>query len=391
MSLRLSSRLPGQLAANALAAARERYAGRFVDLTATNPTLCGFTYPADVLQQLSDPRALHYLPAPAGLVSAREAICRLYEQEGVRLAPEQVLLTASTSEAYTFLFKLLCDPGEAVLVPTPSYPLFEHLARLEGVQALPYHLVEEEGWGIDLGEMAAAPASVRAAVVVHPNNPTGSPVSEGDAAALAELCWHRGWALIADEVFLPFPLEVSAPLVSFSRREAPLTFVLNGLSKLAGLPQLKLAWVVTLGPAAEREAALTGLEFIADTFLSVATPVQLALPRLLAAAPWVRRQILSRCYANLHELRRCLAPLPAVTVPPVGGGWSAVVRVPNLGSDEQLVLHLLERFGVAVYPGYFFDFRRDGYLVVSLLPQAELFAAGAARLAAGLAAWLAQP
>lgn len=383
-----SRRVPDQLAPNRVTIARQRCAGNFIDLTVSNPTECGFDYPPDLLLPLAEPAGLSYRPDPLGLASAREAVSSLSGELGAPVDPAHIVLTASTSEAYALLFKLLCDPGDAVLVPTPSYPLFEHLARLEGVRALPYSLREEGGWSLDLDELSTAPLDVRAVVIVHPNNPTGSLVRQEDAAALENLCATRGWALIVDEVFLSFPLEAASLPRSFAGRERALTFTLGGLSKLAALPQLKLAWIITSGPSPAREAALERLEFIADTFLSVATPVQHALPQLLQHGARVQDQILARCRHNLDEVRRHLACLPAATVPRVEGGWSAVVRVPALGSEEDLVLSLLEEFGVAVHPGYFFEFPRDGYLVASLLPAPEEFLLGAQRLAAGLGAWL---
>ncbi len=383
-----SRRVPDQLAPNRITIARQRCAGNFIDLTVSNPTECRFDYPPDLLPPLAEPAGLSYRPDPLGLVWAREAVSALSGELGAPVDPAHIVLTASTSEAYTFLFKLLCDPGDAVLVPTPSYPLFEHLARLEGVRALPYALCEEGGWSLDLDEFSTAPPEVKAVVIVHPNNPTGSLVREEDAAALESLCATRGWALIADEVFYSFPLETASIPRSFARCESTLTFTLGGLSKLAALPQLKLAWIITSGPPPARRAALEKLEFIADTFLSVATPVQHALPSLLQHGARVRDQIRHRCRHNLAELRRLLALLPAVSVPAVEGGWSAVVRVPSLGSEEDLILSLLEQFGVAVQPGYFFEFPRDGYLVVSLLPTIDEFSLGAQRLAAGLGTWL---
>lgn len=381
-------RIPKILRANSITVARQRAAGRFVDLTVSNPTTCGFTCPAELRLSLAEAAVLPYRPTPLGDAAAREAVGRFAGGEESPIDPSQVLLTASTSEAYTFLFKLLCDPGEAVLVPAPSYPLLEHLARLEGVRALPYYLREEGGWSLDLDELSSAAGKVKAVVLVHPNNPTGSLVLPGDGAALEELCAARGWALIVDEVFLPFPLEAAALPVSFAGRRRVLTFVLGGLSKYAALPQLKAAWIVICGPPRQRAAALARLEFIADAFLSVATPVQHALPQLLSWGERVSGAIGARCRHNLAVLRAHLNALPAVTVPAVDGGWSALIRIPNLGSEEERVLHLLEHFQVAVHPGYFFDFPREGYLVVSLLPSPEVFADGAARLAAGLAAWL---
>lgn len=386
--LSFSHRVPEQLRANRISEAKCRHAGEFVDLTVSNPTACGFDYPPDLLAPLADPACLSYHPAPLGLTAARETVSDIAGRFGTPVSPSQIVLTASTSEAYTFLFKLLCDPGEAVLVPTPSYPLFEHLARLEGIRAVPYLLHEEGGWSLDLDHLAAAASSVKAVVIVHPNNPTGSLVQERDAAALEELCAARGWALIADEVFLPFPLEAATLPFSFAGRRTALTFALGGLSKLAALPQLKAAWIIASGPPPACQAALERLEFIADAFLAVATPVQQALPALLRHSAGIRSQALARCRHNLAELRSTLTSLPAVTVPPVEGGWSAVVRVPDVGGEEELVLCLLEHFGVAVHPGYFFDFPRDGYLVVSLLPSPEAFHIGVQRLQTGLAAWL---
>ena len=304
--------------------------------------------------------------------------------------PEHVLLTASTSEAYAYLFKLLADPGEAVLVPTPSYPLFEHLARVEGVQAVPYQLDPEAGWRLDTHALARAPETVRAVVVVHPNNPTGSFVHPDDAAALSELAARKGWAIIADEVFLDYPLDGGAGAGwSFAGDRAALTFTLGGLSKSVGLPQLKLAWVVASGPHAAVAAALERLEFVADTFLSVATPVQLALPTLLREGAAVRETILTRCRANLAALRRAAADVPSVSVPPLGGGWSAMLRVPAVVGEEELVLELLHEDRVAVHPGYFFDFPADGTLVLSLLPEPDTFAEGVRRLLRRIARHLA--
>jgi hypothetical protein len=386
--LSFSRRVPGRLRANRIAEARRRLAGEFVDLTVSNPTACGFACPPEVLVALADPAGASYNPDPRGLPAARAAISAFAGSPDPAVDPSQIVLTASTSEAYAFLFKLLCNPGEAVLVPAPSYPLLEHLARLEGVRAVTYHLREESGWSLDLHELSSAPAAVRAIVVVHPNNPTGSLVCPGDAQALEELCALRGWALIADEVFFPFPLEAQGRPVSFSGRRRVLTFTLGGLSKFAALPQFKAAWILVCGPPRQRHAALARLEFIADAYLSVATPVQHALPQLLRYGRQLSEQIGARCRHHLTVLRAGLSNLPALSVPPVEGGWSALVRIPDLGSEEECVLRLLEDFRVAVHPGYFFDFPRDGYLVVSLLPPPDTFEAGVARLADGLAAWL---
>jgi aspartate/methionine/tyrosine aminotransferase len=384
-----SRRVPADLAPNRIAAALAAAAPPF-DLTASNPTACAIAYPERLLDALADRAGLAYRPDPRGLTSARRAAAAEYRRWGVEVDPEHVVLTASTSEAYAFLFKLLAEPGGAVLVPSPSYPLFEHLARLEGVDAIPYHLNPELGWRPDLDALTAAPAAVRAIVVVHPNNPTGSFVHPDDAAALERLAAARGWAVIADEVFLDYPLAGGAGSGrSFAASEHALTFALGGLSKSVGLPQLKLAWIAVGGPRPLVEAALARLEFIADTFLSVGTPVQLALPALLRDGAPVRAAILERCRANLAELQRAAVAVPEVSVLSPGGGWSAAVRVPAVVGEEELALELLEKDGVAVHPGYFFDFPSAGTLVLSLLPEPAAFAEGVRRVLARVRAHLA--
>jgi hypothetical protein len=373
--------VPADLRVNRISETLARLGTPPFDLTVTNPTACGIPYPDGLLAALADPGALRYQPDPRGAPAARAAVAEEYRRHGVTLDPGRIVLTASTSEAYSFLFKLLCEPGEAVLTPLPSYPLFEHLARVEGVRARAYHLEPEAGWRLDLGEIAAAGDDVRGVVVVHPNNPTGSLVPAADAADLARLCRRRGWALIADEVFLDYPLDAGGGS-SFAAASEALTFSLGGLSKSVGLPQLKLAWIAVGGPDDEVAAALARLEFIADTFLSVATPVQLALPELLRDGAAVRAAIAARCRSNLSRLRTAARACPAVSVPPVDGGWSAVLRFPAVVGEEELVLTLLAEDGVAVQPGFFFDFARDGYLVVSLLPAEGVFDGGIARVLA---------
>ncbi len=376
--------MPGDLRPNRISETLRRLGPPRFDLTVSNPTQCGFAYPATLLAPLADPAALVYRPEPRGLHSARAAVAAEYLRHGVAVDPDRVVLTASTSEAYGFLFKLLCEPGEAVLAPVPSYPLFEHLARVEGVAVRPYHLDAENGWRPDLAELAASGSEVRAVIVVHPNNPTGSWVAPTDVGALTELCAERSWALIADEVFLDYPLR-DGPATSFAATTGALTFSLGGLSKSAGLPQLKLAWITVSGPPAPVAAADERLEFIADTFLSVGTPVQLALPELLRVGGGVRDAIASRCRANLAALRAAVAAHPAVEVLPPDGGWSAVLRIPAVMPEEDLVITLLEADGVAVHPGFFFDFPREGYLVVSLLPPPVAFSAAVDRLMQRLA------
>jgi len=378
-----SRRVPQDLHPNRLTAARQRLGRIPFDLTVTNPTTCGLPYPEALLQPLADPAALRYRPNPLGDRGAREAVAATYAGLGVDVDPDRVVLSASTSEAYSWLFRLLADPGDSFLVPTPSYPLFEHLLRLDALHAAPYRLDPEARWQVDLGSLADAPATTRGLILVHPNNPTGSHVHPDDADHLARLAAERGWALVADEVFLPFPLRPWTGWDhTFAGRTDCLTFTLGGLSKSVGLPQMKLAWTVVSGPGHLVHEALARLEHIADAYLSVSTPTALAARRWLEAGATVREAISERCRGNLATLLALAERLPAVRVDPPQGGWSAVLRVPTVVDEETLALELLVRDGVAVFPGYFFDFPSEGWLVVSLLPPAELFAEGIRRLLA---------
>ena len=378
-----SHRLPPHAETNrltqALAALRARGA-TIADLTQSNPTAAAIAYPADLLAPLGDPRALSYEPHPLGLRRAREAVAADHLRRGVTVDPDQIVLTASTSEAYTWLFKLLCDPGECVLVPRPSYPLFEHLTRLEGVRAIPYDLEYHGRWEIDLASLEHAPADARAVLVVSPNNPTGSFVSAREVDGLTRFCRERGCALVADEVFADYPIEGTNPLTDLAVKSDVLAFTLGGLSKSVGLPQLKLGWMVVGGPASERRGALDALELVADSFLSVGTPVQAAAAELLVAAAPVRTAIRQRVMHNLEAARQAMAAVPACGLLPVEGGWSAVIRIPATRSEEQFVLDLLERERILVHPGYFFDFASEAFVVISLLTRPEVFADALARL-----------
>jgi aspartate/methionine/tyrosine aminotransferase len=365
--------------------AERRAAGAAIlDLTETNPTRAGLLAPADVLALLADPRGLHYDPVAEGQAAAREAVAADYARRGFSVEPGRILLTAGTSEAYAFLFKLLCDPGDDVLVPRPSYPLFEYLATLESVSALHYPLQYDGEWHLDIDAVAeASTARTRAIVVVSPNNPTGSFLKREEAQRLRHLAAARGWAIVSDEVFADFALKDDARRPpSMAEDSAALTFALGGLSKSVGLPQLKLAWMAVAGPATEREEALARLEVVADTYLSVATPVQLAAPALLARAAELQRPILERVQANVRELKRQLATGSAATLLDLEGGWSAVLRVPAIWPDEQWALTLLERDGVLAHPGFFFDFAQEAHLVLSTLTEPQAFAEGARRLLA---------
>jgi len=371
-------RIPADLSLNRLAVVRARMAEIPFDLTQSNPTACGIPYPPDLLQGLADPRGLRYEADPLGPRPARAAIAAGYQRWGVEVDPDRMFLTASTSEAFSFLFRLLADPGDSILVPAPSYPLFDHLARLDGIEARTFALDPDDGWRIDFPTLERQGNGVRAVIVVHPNNPTGSFVHPEDGNRLAALCRDRGWALIADEVFLPYTLE-GGPGVddSLAAIDGCLCFALGGLSKSVGLPQLKLAWIVASGPDGDVEVALEGLEYIADAYLPVSTPVASAAPRLLSEGAAVREAICARCRVNLETLHRLAADHPPVDVLPVGGGWSAVLRVPAVIGDEELCLRLLEDRGVAVHPGLFFGFPSEGYLVISLLPPEAVFNDGA--------------
>jgi alanine-synthesizing transaminase len=333
-----------------------------------------------LLARMAAPAALHYAPDPAGLRVAREAVARDHARRGVTIDPEQVMLTASTSEAYSWLFKLLCDPGDAVLVPTPSYPLFEHLTSLEGVRVEPFLLEYHGRWAIDFTALATAPADTRAVILVSPNNPTGSFIRAEELERIVSLCRERHWALIVDEVFADYTLDAGrAPLTDIATRVDVPAFTLGGLSKTVGLPQVKLGWIVVGGTPEARAEARGGLEIIADSFLSVGTPVQVAVADLLERGAAIRTEILQRIRENLFALREAAQQATACEVLVADGGWSAVIRVPATRTEEELVLHLLEREGVLVHPGYFFDFPREAFIVVSLLPPPGAFRDGVSR------------
>lgn len=351
------------------------------DLTASNPTRCGFTYDRGLLQALANPRALDYDPQPRGLLTARESVCAYYADHGVALDPAQVILTTSTSEAYSFLFRLLCDPGSEILIPQPSYPLFDFLAGLDDVRLKSAPLVYDYGWQIEPeGFRRAITPQTRAIVLVHPNNPTGHFSKPWEAAELAALCREHDLSLIVDEVFLDYSLH-GVPSSFAAGLDGVPVYVVSGLSKIAGLPQMKAAWIVATGP--QRTRALDRLEVIADTFLSMNAPVQCALPAWLEARQAIQAQIRPRVAANLACLDRALRSLPAVRRLDVEGGWYAVLRIPALQPDEETVLRLLDR-GVWVHPGYFFGMEDTGWLVLSLLAPELEFCTGVTMLAAYL-------
>jgi alanine-synthesizing transaminase len=378
-----SSRLPPVLAENALsqaAAAAETRGASLLDLTETNPTTVDLIYPPNLAAQLAIPDANRYTAAPAGLRSAREAVAATYAARDNRIDPDHIVLTASTSDAYALLFKLLADAGDDILVPQPSYPLFDLLTQLEGLRAVPYLLDPAGAWAIDRASLTAAlTLRTRAILVVSPNNPTGTMLTTADREWLVEVAAAHGAALIADEVFADYPLRPRQDAASLFGADGALTFVLGGLSKSAGLPQMKLAWIVASGPAAIVDEALARLTLIADTYLSVSTPVQLAAPQLLEAGRAIRGAIQSRLRQNLHALERALEDQPAIRLLPPEGGWSAVLEVPAIASEETLAIRLIEEASVRMHPGYFFDFPREAFLIVSLLPAPAVFVEGLTR------------
>lgn len=370
--------------------ARRRAGVPITDLTASNPTNCGFDYAADLLANLSCEAARFYDPDPLGMLRAREAVCGYYGDHGAHPAAEQIVLTTSTSEGYSWLFRLLCDSGDEVLIAQPSYPLFDLLATIDDVRLAPYALLFDptgsHGWSLDLFALRQQiTPRTQAIVVVHPNNPTGHHTSTAERAALTALCREYGLALIVDEVFLdyPFPGHEPAARTFAAGEHEVLTLVLSGLSKIAALPQMKASWIVCLGPEREQREAMRRLEIIADAFLSMNAPVQHALPGWLAGRNTIQRQIRERVQQNLRSLDEAIAGEHALERLASEGGWYATLRIPPGEDDEDVAVRLLER-GVAVHPGGFFGFRERNRLVLSLLPHPTVFAAGVATLVESL-------
>jgi len=380
-----STRLPSSLATNRLteAIARRRATAKpFIDLTLSNPTRAGFEYPRALLTPLADQRGLLYTPSAFGAIEARRAVAGEFGRHGVEVSPERIVLTASSSDGYSMLFKALADAGDEVLIPRPSYPLFEHLTRLDSLMPKPYSLEYHGRWSIDFPsvERALSPRT-RAILVVSPNNPTGSYVRRDEFDRLVALARSRDLAIIADEVFADYELEPGSASAA-ARAAAPspaLTFAIGGLSKSAGLPQVKLGWIAAGGPPLLVAAALERLEHVADTYLSVSTPIQQAAPELLRAAAPVRAQIADRVRQNYQQLKTDTAAVPSCTALPSEGGWYAILQVPTLEPEEDLALRLLDA-GVLAHPGYFFDFTRESFLIVSLLAERDAFRDGLSRI-----------
>jgi alanine-synthesizing transaminase len=385
-----SKRLPSALAQNkhSLAISEQRRRGAaLLDLTVSNPTQCFEDYPhAAINSALSRITNFQYAPDPLGDREAREAVCDYYKTRGVTVSPEQIVLTASTSEAYAYLFKLLCDPGDEVLIPIPSYPLFTYLGALESVTSIPYQLRYDGSWYLDFESLKRSISPrTKAIVTVNPNNPTGTLLSSAERDQLLAIAQHYGLAIISDEVFADYNVR-SKPLTatSLAGTTSALTFVLNGLSKAAGMPQMKVGWMVLNGPEEDRHDATERLEVIADTYLSVGTPVAKALPQLLKIGSSVREQILDRIRSNLAMLDALLANTVAHRLH-FDAGWSAILQVPETQSEEEWVTGLIEQHAVITQPGYFFDMDRGAYLVLSLITPPLVFGEGLERIRTYLA------
>jgi alanine-synthesizing transaminase len=363
------------------ALAAHRASGKpLLDLTVSNPTACGFLYKdAEILQALENPEALSYQPDPRGLEAARRAVAGYYSDRDDSVAIEDIFLTTSTSEAYSYVFRMLCDPGDEVLIPSPSYPLFDFLAEIQDVKLVRYPLLYDHGWQIDFHALEQAITSrTRGVIVVHPNNPTGHFTKPAEQEKLNAICSSRQLAIIADEVFLDFTLAGNRT-ASFATNSAALTFTLSGLSKISGLPQMKAAWLVVSGPPDLKGDAVSRLEVIADTYLSMNAPVQLAMPALLEQRGSFQQQLLLRVRQNLAELDRQLTRQKICSRFTVEGGWYVVVRVPVIRSDEALTLELLNSRDVSIHPGHFYDFSSEGFLILSLITPTDVFAQGVAQ------------
>ena len=364
------------------ALAAHRATGKpLLDLTVSNPTECGFLYDGKaILEALNNPSALRYEPNPKGLESARRAVAEYYAERGEAVSVEDIFLTTSTSEGYSYAFRTLCNPGDEVLIPSPSYPLFDFLAEIQDVKLVRYPLVYDHGWQIDFHALEQAiTGRTRAVIVVHPNNPTGHFIKVSEMTRLNAICFSRQMTIIADEVFLDFALEGNRAR-GFAANSQALTFPLSGLSKISGLPQMKAAWLTVSGPQDLKREALGRLEVIADSYLSVNAPVQLAMPAFLEQRHDFQQQVLSRVRANLADLDRLLARQNVCSRLAAEGGWYAVLRAPAVRTDEELALELLTSNNVYVHPGHFYDFPGEGFLVVSLITPEAIFSKGIAAM-----------
>jgi aspartate/methionine/tyrosine aminotransferase len=377
-----ADRTSWNLKLNRLAEALEchKSSGRkLLDLSASNPTECGFRYDAPaIMRSLCSPASLQYHPDPRGLKSARQAVSDYYAARREQVTIHDLVLTASTSEAYSFIFRLLCNPGDELLIPTPSYPLFDFLADINDVKLVRYSLFYDHGWHIDFHALKQSiTPRTRGVILVHPNNPTGHYTAAEEIAQLNELCSANQMAIIADEVFLDFSLDAAQK--SFVTNSAALTFAMSGISKISGLPQMKFAWLAANGPEELKREALARLEMIADTYLSLNAPIQLAAPVLLQQHSVFQQQLMDRVRKNLAHLDAQLAQEKGVTRLEVEGGWYAVLRIPATRPDEEFAINLLENHDVYLHPGHFYDFPGDGYLMISLITPEQDFHEGLRR------------
>ena len=378
-----ASRTNWNLKPNRLAEELERHKSsgrRLLDLSASNPTECGFKYDAPaIMRSLCAPASLQYRPDPKGLKSARQAVSDYYVEHDEHVAIDDLILTASTSEAYSFIFRLLCNPGDGLLITTPGYPLFDFLADVNDVRLVRYPLFYDHGWHIDMHALkqAITPRTC-GIIIVHPNNPTGHFTRSEEVAELNQICTANQMAIIADEVFLDFTL--GSEQKSFVANTGALTFTMSGVSKIYGLPQMKFAWLAVSGPETEKREALARLEMIADTYLSLNAPIQLAAPVLLQQRKQFQQQLMARVRANLADLDSQLAERQHVSRLMVEGGWYAVLRIPATRADEELAIELLQKHDVYVHPGHFYDFPGDGYLIVSLITPTQDFSEGLRRV-----------
>lgn len=349
-----------------------------LDLTESNPTRCGFSYPKEqIFGALADSRNMSYAPCAQGSLEAREAVCSYYKEKNIAVDPARIFLTASTSEAYSFLFRLLANPGDTVLFPCPSYPLFEFLSSLNDLTHGFYPLTYVDGWGIDLPELRLAiTANTKALVLVNPNNPTGSFVKPEELAEINKICQDRSLPIICDEVFLDYKFEEGTSSLSLTQQDENLSFCLGGLSKSLGLPQMKLSWIIINGPSSTVDAAVSRLEIIADTYLSVNAPSQNALKEWFHLQPIIQKEIVQRIRRNRAFLTECLSS----SLLHSEGGWYAILSLSEDYQEEHWVLELLKKDHVLVQPGYFYDFQKEPYIVLSLLPAEDIFQEGLARL-----------
>lgn len=375
-----SEKNPLMLCLEELKARREK----IFDLTESNPTQAGFSYPArPILKALADRKNLSYAPESFGLLTARKAVCAMYAQDGVMLDPAQVVLTVSSSEAYSFLFRLLLDVDDEVLFPSPSYPLFDFLAQLNDVKMHSYPLQYENGWKINEKDfLQAVTKKTKVVTLVSPNNPTGCFVKENELRFINEACRKNDLTIICDEVFFDYIFdEKKATARSLAANQDVLTFTLGGLSKSLGLPQMKLSWIIVNGPKEKVSEALERLEIIADTYLSVNTPVQNALPQWLKIKNKIQKEIKGRIAKNKKILGAFASKAPLKLLA-TDGGWYGILPLPEGTDEESWVLELLEKHHVFVHPGYFFDFNSGAHIIVSFLTPEDIFREGLKRITA---------